>query len=142
VQSYRSGLFRATRFSQQPVQLTGMVDNSGMPILTLARRVWDLTDEGCSLRFLIHDHDSSFRNTFEAVFISAGFHVIHTPFQTPNANAYAKRWLRSAREECSDHILIIGPLICSASSSSFWPITISLTPIMGLINALLFSQSI
>jgi transposase InsO family protein len=26
---------------------------------------------------------------------------------TPNANAYAKRWVRTVKEECLDHLLII-----------------------------------
>ena len=51
--------------------------------------VWDLVDEGGSFRFLIHDNDSSFYNAFDAVFISEGYHVIHTPFRAPNANGYA-----------------------------------------------------
>ena len=30
-----------------------------------------------------------------------------TPLQAPNANAYSERWIRTAREEILDHILII-----------------------------------
>jgi hypothetical protein len=71
--------------------------------------VWDLADEGCSFCcFLIHDNDSSFSKAFDAVFISEGYHVIHTPFRAPNANSYAERWIRTARQECLDYILILG----------------------------------
>ena len=41
------------------------------------------------------------------MFISEGIKIIHTPFQAPKANSFAERWVRSVREECLDHILII-----------------------------------
>jgi transposase len=69
--------------------------------------VWELSDREKPLRFLIHDNDRKFSKAFDAVFESEGFHVIHTPFRAPNANAYAERWVRTIREECIDHILII-----------------------------------
>ena len=32
---------------------------------------------------------------------------ISVPFRAPQANTYAERWIRSARQECLDHILIL-----------------------------------
>ena len=34
--------------------------------------------------------------------------IIRPLARAPNANAYAERWVRSAREECLDKILILG----------------------------------
>ena len=68
--------------------------------------VWELHDTGRCLQFLIHDNDCSFSKAFDAVFESAGISIIHTPFQAPNANAHAERWVGTVREECLDHILI------------------------------------
>jgi putative transposase len=67
---------------------------------------WTLEEDGADARFLIHDNDSKFTAPFDTVFQSEGLRVIRTPFQAPNANAYAERWVRSVREECLDHILI------------------------------------
>ncbi len=69
--------------------------------------VWTLEEDSTDIRVLIHDNDSKFTANFDTVFLSEGLHVIHTPFQAPNANAVAERWVRSAREECLDHILIL-----------------------------------
>ena len=57
--------------------------------------------------FLIRDRDSKFTDAFDNVFKSAGFHVIHAPLRAPDANAYAERWVRTIREECLDHLLIM-----------------------------------
>ena len=41
------------------------------------------------------------------MFRSEGIEIIHTLFQAPNANAIAKRWVRSVRDECLDNVLIL-----------------------------------
>ena len=33
--------------------------------------------------------------------------IIRTPYRAPNVNAYAERWIRAAREECLDRLLIV-----------------------------------
>jgi hypothetical protein len=69
--------------------------------------VWELDEDKFSFRFLIRDRDSKFTDAFDNVFESEGFHVIPTPVRAPNANTYAERWVRTIREECLDHILVI-----------------------------------
>ncbi len=33
--------------------------------------------------------------------------IVRTPYRAPNANAIAERWIRTARSECLDHLLIL-----------------------------------
>ncbi len=59
------------------------------------------------MRFLIHDRDTRFTQSLNIIFLSEGIEIVLTPYQAPTANAVAERWIRSLREECPDHILII-----------------------------------
>ena len=38
----------------------------------------------------------------------AGIHVVQTPFQAPNANAYAERFVRSIKHECLNRVIPLG----------------------------------
>ena len=59
------------------------------------------------MRFLIHDHDTKFSQSFDTVFEASGVEIIYPPFQAPNANAFAERWVRTIREECLDKLIIL-----------------------------------
>ncbi|MEA3335048.1 MAG: integrase core domain-containing protein [Chloroflexota bacterium] len=71
--------------------------------------VWllDEREAESDLRCLIRDNDKKFTMSFDAVFESEGVKILRTPYQAPNANSHAERWVRTARDECLDHILIL-----------------------------------
>jgi hypothetical protein len=96
-------------FGSRQVRIAGITANPNEIWITQQARqlVWEIQDQDRPLRFLIHDNDTKFSNAFDAVFESEGIHVINTPFRAPNANAFAERWVRTVREECLDHILIL-----------------------------------
>jgi len=92
------------------VHLAGATTNPDSAWVTQqARNVsGDLRELGVVPRFLIHDRDTKFTASFDAVFEADGARIVSTPIRAPNANAHAERWIGTVRAECLDWILIRG----------------------------------
>jgi len=67
----------------------------------------DIADLGIKTKFLVSDRDTKYVASFDEVFRAEGAEILRTPFRTPNANAYAERFVRTIRAECLDHLLIL-----------------------------------
>jgi len=52
---------------------------------------WQLEEHQPVVRYLIHDHDSKFSQSFDTLFQSEGIEIVDIPYQAPNANALAER---------------------------------------------------
>lgn len=68
---------------------------------------WELENRDPAMRYLIHDHDTKFTHSFDTVFEAAGIEIVNIPYQAPNANAIAERWVRSVREECLERLIVL-----------------------------------
>ena len=65
-------------------------------------------DRSEPVRFLVHDRDKRFGATFDEVFRAEGIEIVRTRWRAPKANAYAERWIRTARAECLDRVMVLG----------------------------------
>ena len=91
------------------VHVLGATTNPNGPWITQVARDFasDLEDAGRRFRFLICDRDLEFTASFDEVFASIGVETIRTPVRSPRANAYAERFVRTIRQECLDHLLVV-----------------------------------
>jgi transposase InsO family protein len=68
----------------------------------------DLGDRAADFRFLVRDRAGQFTASFDALLASAGIDAVKIPPRNPRANAYAERFVLTARTEVTDRMLIFG----------------------------------
>jgi putative transposase len=70
------------------------------------------TMEGCGslrdCRYLLHDRHTKYTHSFQAIIESGHIKTLVLPARSPNLNAYAERWIRSARDECLSKLILLG----------------------------------
>ena len=59
-------------------------------------------------RYLIHDRDTKFTDSFRAIVRSGHVEPLKLPAQSPNLNAYAERWVKSVKEEALSKLILFG----------------------------------
>jgi len=91
------------------IWITGVTSHPNAAWVTQQARnvAGDVADEGIDVKFLVRDRDTKYVANFDEVFRSEGAQILKTPFRTPNANAYAERFVRTVRSECLDHLLVV-----------------------------------
>jgi putative transposase len=68
----------------------------------------DLGDHSEDFRFLVRDRAGQFTDSFDTVLASTGITAAKIPPRSPRANAYAERFVLTARTEVTDRMLIFG----------------------------------
>jgi putative transposase len=59
-------------------------------------------------KYLIHDRDPWFTQSFKQTLGAAGVETVKLPPRSPNLNAYVERFVRTIKESCLDRIIIFG----------------------------------
>ncbi len=70
--------------------------------------LWECEDYGIKPRFFLRDNDILYPADMDTILKASGIDTVKTPFQAPNANAYAERYVLSCKRECLNHLLIFG----------------------------------
>ena len=68
----------------------------------------DLGNRAADFRFLVRDRAGQLTASFNAVLASAGIEAVKIPPRSPRANAYAERFVLTARREVTDRMPIFG----------------------------------
>src|SRR5438270_2762901 len=100
------------------VRVVGITPHPDEAFMRQVVRTLSMAD-GDVCRVLICDRDAKWSAAVRERLEEAGIRVVQTPYEAPNANAYAERFVRSMKEECLDRIIPIGEGLFRRAVSEF-----------------------
>jgi transposase InsO family protein len=71
------------------------------------QQVVNATPWGQHPAYLIHDRDGSYGRDFDLKLGHLGIAGVKTPARAPKANSIAERLVRTIRQECLDHVIVV-----------------------------------
>jgi transposase InsO family protein len=73
-----------------------------------ARNVTGWEGELAGARYLIHDRDAKYTQSFDQILKATGTAIVRLPPQSPNLNAFAERFVKSVKTECLEQFVLFG----------------------------------
>ncbi len=94
-------------FASRRVQIVGSTPHPDERFMRQTGRTLTAADDGVLVghHVLICDRDAKWNAPVRERLDEAGIRVVQTPFQAPNANAYAERFVRSIKDECLNWVI-------------------------------------
>lgn len=74
----------------------------------IARNVTGWDGDLNDAKYLIHDRDTKYTESFDKIFELEGTEPVKLPARSPNLNAFAERFVRSIKDECLSHLVLFG----------------------------------
>ncbi|MEW4490886.1 integrase core domain-containing protein [Thalassoglobus sp. JC818] len=65
-------------------------------------------DSDLDIKLLMHDRDTKFTASSDALFDQAGAEMKQTAFRSPNTNAFVERYIQTLQQEVLDHFIVFG----------------------------------
>ena len=92
------------------VHIVGSTPHPDELFMRQVGRTLTAADDGVLVghRVLICDRDRKWTPSVRQLLDTSGIRVVQTPFQAPNANAYAERFVRSIKDECLSRVIPFG----------------------------------
>jgi transposase InsO family protein len=100
--------FFVMEVGSRSVHILGVTANPDGPwtVQEIRNLLMDLGDRAADFRFLVRDRAGQFTASFDAALASTGIEAVKIPPRSPRANAYAERFVLTARTEVTDRMLI------------------------------------
>ena len=117
----RTFVFFVIDIETRRVQIAGITNQPCEAwIMQIARNLTD-TEDGFlrGIRYLILDRDPLYTRAFRAMLKDSGVEALRLPARSPNLNAFAERFVLSAKSECLGRIVPLGENHLRRAMSAF-----------------------
>ena len=98
------------KLDSREIHIAGITPNPNEGWMKQIARNVTMADYGflSDCRYLIHDRDTKFCESFCSIIKSGGVKPLKLPPQSPNLNAYSERWILSVKSDCISGLIFFG----------------------------------